>query len=63
MINNDEYIERIVKRCVDIMYRNADWYVDLFWERNFYPNLNTVINDLYKKGLIEKDDYEINIDW
>lgn len=35
----------------------------LFWERNFYPALQVVANDLYKKGLIEKGDYVINIDW
>ena len=35
----------------------------LFWERNFYPDLHTVANDLYKKGLIEEGDYTIEIDW
>jgi hypothetical protein len=36
---------------------------NLYWERNFYPNLQVVANDLYKKGLIEKGEYVINIDW
>lgn len=40
-----------------------DWELDLFWERNFYPNVQTVANDLYNKGLIEPGDYTINIDW
>lgn len=35
----------------------------LFWERNFYPDIQTVANDLYDKGLIEAGDYFINIDW
>ena len=35
----------------------------LFWERNFYPELQTVANDLYNKGLIEAGSYTINIDW
>jgi hypothetical protein len=35
----------------------------LFWERNFYPSLQVIANDLYKKGLIEKGEYVINIDW
>jgi hypothetical protein len=35
----------------------------LFWERNFYPNVYMVANDLYEKGLIEAGDYVINIDW
>lgn len=37
--------------------------IDLFWKRNFYPDINTVANDLYKKGLIEKGEYNIEIDW
>lgn len=36
---------------------------NLFWERNFYPNLETLSNDLYKRGLIEEGVYTINIDW
>ena len=39
------------------------WSIDLWWERNFYPNIHTVANDLYKKGLIEAGEYSINIDW
>jgi len=37
--------------------------LNLFWKRNFYPDINTVANDLYNKGLIEAGDYIINIDW
>jgi len=36
---------------------------DLFWERNFYPDLNVLAEDLYKKGLIEAGKYQIKIDW
>ena len=42
---------------------NTSLDLSLFWERNFYPNIYTVANDLYKKGLIEKGDYIIDIDW
>lgn len=38
-------------------------YLDLFWGRNFYPDIHTVANDLYNKGLIEAGDYVIDIDW
>jgi hypothetical protein len=37
--------------------------VRLFWERNFYPALGIIINDLHKKGLIEAGEYGIDIDW
>lgn len=37
--------------------------LSLFWERNFYPDVYTVANDLHEKGLIEAGDYMIEIDW
>jgi hypothetical protein len=37
--------------------------IELWWERNFYPCLDMVVNDLYKKGLIEEGEYVINIDY
>ena len=45
------------KWCEDI------GHINLFWERNFYPCLQSVANDLHKKGLIEAGDYSIEIDW
>lgn len=36
---------------------------NLFWERNFYPDFGTVVNDLHEKGLIEAGEYTIEIDW
>jgi len=41
----------------------TDWTIELFWERNFYPDVQMVANDLHSKGLIEAGDYIINIDW
>ena len=43
--------------------RKDEWEIGLFWDRNFYPNLQTVANDLHEKGLIEAGDYTIEIDW
>lgn len=37
--------------------------IGLFWERNFYPDLQTVANDLHAKGLLDAGEYIINIDW
>lgn len=42
---------------------NSEWTIALFWERNFYPDIQTVANDLHKKGLIEAGEYDIKIDW
>jgi hypothetical protein len=35
----------------------------LWWERNFYPHMDMVINDLYAKGLLSAGSYGIDIDW
>lgn len=37
--------------------------LELFWERNFYPSLDMVAQDLFEKGLIEEGEYTIVIDW
>ena len=44
---------------------NSDfqWKNRLFWDRNFYPHVDMIINDLYSKGLIEEGEYQIKIDW
>ncbi len=42
---------------------NNSHSLELFWHRNFYPDLHTIVNDLHEKGLIEAGEYEINIDW
>lgn len=41
----------------------SGFYVDLWWERNFYPDISAVANDLHEKGLIGAGEYVINIDW
>ena len=37
--------------------------LDMFWERNFYPDVQMIANDLHAKGLIPAGNYEIDIDW
>jgi|ERR1035437_2485913 hypothetical protein len=39
------------------------WSIGLFWERNFYPNIQMIANDLHAKGLIKAGEYSIKIDW
>lgn len=38
-------------------------FIDLFWKRNFYPNVQMVLNDLHAKGLWPAGEYLIIIDW
>lgn len=40
-----------------------DWCINMWWERNFYPLLDVIANDLYDKGLLAPGEYTINIDW
>lgn len=40
-----------------------DFELKRFWDRNFYPSLEMVVQDLYEKGLIPAGEYQINIDW
>ena len=41
----------------------SDWDVDLFWERNFYPHPEILLNDLHARGLIPAGELVIDIDW
>lgn len=40
-----------------------EWYTRMFWERNFYPDVSMIVNDLHAKGLLPAGKYEIDIDW
>lgn len=40
-----------------------DYCLDLWWGRNFYPDVQMVANDLHAKGLLEAGSYTIDIDW
>ena len=35
----------------------------LWWDRNFYPCIDMVIQDLHQKGLLAEGTYALNIDW
>ena len=52
-----------LERDPKIFSFDSDWENVLFWERNFYPEIYIIANDLHKKGLIEAGEYSINIDW
>lgn len=39
------------------------WSLRLWWERNFYPEVQMIANDLHAKGLLPAGKYTIDIDW
>ena len=46
-----------------IKNQKDDWELSLWWERNFYPDIQTVANDLYKRGILKAGKYSVEIDW
>ena len=50
----------IPKECE---YSTSQFDLEIWWKRNFYPELHTLVNDLHAKGLLEAGDYIIDIDW
>lgn len=55
------WLERDPKKQVG--NRTEDSAIELFWHRNFYPEFQTVANDLNAKGLLPDGEYAIEIDW
>lgn len=43
--------------------RSEQWAIDLWWARNFYPDVQMVANDLHARGLLDAGEYTIDIDW
>jgi len=41
----------------------TQWRIDMWWERNFYPDVQMIANDLCEKGKLKPGDYTIIIDW
>lgn len=46
-----------------IIWKSDKSNIKMFYERNFYPSIYTIANDLYEKGYIEKGEYLIDINW
>lgn len=55
------WLERDPKQ--PIVNQKHDYQLELFWTRNFYPDIQMVANDLHEKGLLPAGEYIINIDW
>jgi hypothetical protein len=37
--------------------------IRMWWERNFYPDVQMIANDLHARGLLDAGKYVIDIDW
>ena len=47
----------------DKTIRTEEYAINMWWERNFYPSIEMIANDLHSKGLLDAGEYIINIDW
>lgn len=56
----ETWLARDPKQSVD--GDDTGWMINLFWDRNFYPDIYTLANDMYEKGVIEKGEYLIKIE-
>lgn len=57
------WLERDPKQMLSNPKDQNSWSVGMWWERNFYPHVSMIINDLHSKGLLEEGEYTIEIDW
>ena len=42
---------------------STDYSLGLWWDRNFYPSVQMIANDLHARGLLAAGEYTIDIDW
>lgn len=66
-VNGDEmgvsfkaWLERDPKKSIN---GEIGYSIGLWWDRNFYPNIQMVADDLHSKGLLDAGEYTIDIDW
>ncbi len=57
------WLARDPKQKLSKLDEQMDYHLELWWERNFYPDIQMVANDLHSKGLLDAGEYMINIDW
>lgn len=62
--NYDSVLEEFKEQEEDTsQFKLSKFYTEMFYERNFYPSIDMIINDLHNQGLLEEGEYQINIDW
>jgi hypothetical protein len=60
-VSFEAWLERDPKQL--LVVETEPWSLALWWDRNFYPCVDQIINDLHSKGLLPEGEYAINIDW
>ena len=59
--------EAWLKRSPEQSLNAEDWNhpasIEMWWERNFYPDVSMIITDLHERELLAEGDYMIDICW
>jgi len=59
-VSFDAWLKRDPK--TPLANQQYDFELELWWQRNFYPDTQMLLNDLHRRKLIDAGDYVINID-
>jgi len=57
------WLDRDPKQKLSDPEAQEKYCLELWWARNFYPDVQMVANDLHAKGLLESGKHTILIDW
>lgn len=57
------WLARDPKQKLADLEAQEDYCLELWWHRNFYPDVQMVANDLHAKGLLPAGEHTILIDW
>lgn len=57
------WLSRDPKRKLSDPDDREDYCLELWWQRNFYPDVQMVANDLHAKGLLAAGAHTILINW
>lgn len=69
-VNHEEMgvsFEAWLKRSPEQKLNDEEWdhpaSIEMWWERNFYPDVSMIITDLHERDLLAEGDYMIDICW
>jgi hypothetical protein len=66
VVNGDEMgvsLEAWLERDPKLNVFDREYANRLWWERNFYPDVDIIANDLHRRGVLKEGEYVIEIDW
>jgi len=62
-VSFEAWLARDPKQTLNAEDWDSPSAIEMWWERNFYPDVEMIANDLHKRGILEAGEYVIDIDW